>query len=411
MKITTKARIVLMVIPLLLVLAVAQPAIAADELRVLDSAAQVDFPAGITFSLSAESETDVTDIRLNYTVERMSHAPVVSEVYLEFPPDTRVATEWYWDMRKTGGLPPGTEVDYWWTVTDAGGTEIETKPVTIHIEDNRYEWQSLTRDKISLYWYEGDDAFAGKLMTAAQQALDRVSRDTGVELEKTASIYIYANSRDLRGSMIFPQEWTGGVAFTRYGTVAIGIEPDNLEWGSRVIAHEFTHLVIHQMIFNPYGDLPTWLDEGLAMYAEGEMQPYMMSLLKESIEEDSLISVRSLSSPFSAYAGESMLAYAQSHSLVQFLIERYGQEEMYELLCIFKQGSQYDDALFQVYGFDMDGLDSQWQVYLQETVVSEPEIGMRIHGWTLFLIIVGTILLVVVLVLLWYFGRLGTYRS
>jgi len=400
-----------MAVPLLLVLAVAQPVSAAPGLRVLDSSTQVDFPAGITFNLSAESETDITDIRLHYAVERMSHAPVISEVYLRFPPDTRVETEWYWDMRKTGGLPPGTAVAYWWTVTDAGGNELETKPETIHIEDNRYEWQSLSRDKISLYWYEGDDAFAGELMTAAQQALARLSKDTGVELEKEVHIYIYANSQDLRGSMIFPQEWTGGVAFTRYGTIAIGIEPGNLEWGIRVIAHEFTHLVIHQMNFNPYGDLPTWLDEGLAMYAEGEMQPMMMSLLRKSAEQDDLISVRSLSSPFSAYAGESMLAYAQSHSLVQFLIERYGSERMYELLCTFKQGSQYDAALLQVYGFDMDGLDSRWQDYIQETLMSEPEIGMRIHGWTLFLVIVGSILLVVVLAVLWYSGRLGIYRS
>jgi hypothetical protein len=71
--------------------------------------------------------------------------------------------------------------------------------------------------------------------------------------------------------------------------------------------------------------------------------------------------VRSLSSPFSAYAEESVLAYAQSYKLVEYLIDNYGREKMFELLLTFKQGSGYDDALEKVYGFDMDGLDALWR--------------------------------------------------
>ena len=83
-----------------------------------------------------------------------------------------------------------------------------------------------------------------------------------------------------------------------------------------------------------------------------------------AIAEGSLISVRSLSSPFSAYAEESVLSYAQSHSLVEFLIDNYGQGKMLELLKTFKQGSSYDRALEKVYGFDMDGLNTLWRDYI-----------------------------------------------
>ena len=164
--------------------------------------------------------------------------------------------------------------------------------------------------------------------------------------------------------MIFPTEWTGGVAFARYGIIAIGIDPDNLLWGKRSIAHELTHLVVHQMTSNPYIDLPTWLDEGLAMYTEGTLGVGFVDYLDKAITQDSLISVRSLSSPFSAYAEESYLSYAQSYSLVEFLIASYGQGKMLELLTTFSQGSGYDGALEKVYGFDMDGLDALWQDYV-----------------------------------------------
>jgi len=164
--------------------------------------------------------------------------------------------------------------------------------------------------------------------------------------------------------MIYPQEWTGGVAFTRYGIIAIGIASDNINWGKRAVAHELTHLVIHQMTLNPYNDLPTWLDEGLAMHTEGVLGLEYTAHLNKAIAEESLISVRSLSSPFSAYAGQSYLSYAQSYSLVEFLISKYGQAQMLELLLIFRQGSSYDGALEKVYGFDMDGLDTLWQDYV-----------------------------------------------
>ena len=100
------------------------------------------------------------------------------------------------------------------------------------------------------------------------------------------------------------------------------------------------------------------------MYAEGPLEPVFISLLDNAIAEDSLISVRSLASPFSAYAEESTLAYAQSYSLVEFLISNYGQAKMLELLNTFREGSSYDGALDRVYGFNMDGLNTLWRDYV-----------------------------------------------
>jgi len=206
----------------------------------------------------------------------------------------------------------------------------------------------------------------------------RLAEDTGAYLEKPVKIYVYVSSQDLRGAMVFPQEWTGGVAFTRFGTIAIGIAPNNLAWGRRAIAHELAHLVIEQMTLNPYGDLPTWLDEGLAMYAEGPLEPDLVAFLNEAAAENKLISVRSLSSPFSAYAEEALLSYAQSYSLVDFLVSAYGPDKMLELLNTFREGSSYDGALNRVYGFDMDGLNTLWRDYIGVPAQSSEELGMEL---------------------------------
>jgi len=343
---------------------------AGGGLTILDSSARPEFPHRLTFSLSAESDVNITDIRLRYRVERIGFARVTSEVYIGFAPTNTVNIDWPLDMVKIGGLPTGSSLDYWWTVEDARGDRVETAPARVNFDDTRYSWQSLTEGKVTMCWYEGDQSFAQELMATAQQALARLAEDTGAELEKPTKLYIYANSQDLQGAMIYPQEWTGGVAFTRYGIMAIGIAPANLDWGKRAIAHELTHLVIHQMTLNPYNDLPVWLDEGLAMHTEGPLETVFTDYLDRAIAENSLISVQSLSSPFSAYAEESVLAYAQSYSLVDFLITNYGQGKMLELLNTFRQGTSYDGALEKVYGFNMDGLDALWRNYI--TMSAQP---------------------------------------
>jgi hypothetical protein len=340
------------------------------ELAVTGSSAEMDFPMRLIFNISAESNATITDIRLCYAVDRMEHVNIFSEIYILFVPSTTVTAQWVMDMRKTGGLPPGSSVHYWWVVTDASGKEVRTTPARIEIDDNRYDWQQITEGDVTIFWYRGDNDFADELMEATQLALSRLAENTGAELENPIRFYVYATSSDLRGAMIYPQEWTGGVAFTRYGTIAIGISPDSsdIEWGKRVIAHELTHLVIHQVTFNPYSDLPTWLDEGLAMTSEGEMTISFTSALAEAWNNNRLISVRSLASPFSAYADESLLAYAESYRLVEYLIDNYGRDKMFELLNVFRKGSGYDEALENVYGFDMDGLNTLWRASLENPV-------------------------------------------
>jgi len=361
-------RISLLALAVCLFLALLSPGLvqAQDELTILDSSAQSEFPYRLNFSLSAESDVNITDIRLRYRVDRIGFARVTSEVYIGFAPTNTVNIDWPLDMVKIGGLPTGSSLDYWWTVEDARGDKVETAPARVNFDDTRYSWQSLTEGKVTMCWYQGDQSFAQELMATAQQALARLAQNTGAELEKPAKLYIYANSQDLQGAMIYPQEWTGGVAFTRYGIIAIGIPTDKLDWGRRAIAHELTHLVIHQVTLNPYSDLPTWLDEGLAMNTEGELEPVFIAILNKAIAENELISVRSLSSPFSAYAEESVLSYAQSYSLVDFLITDYGQGRMLELLNTFSQGSGYDGALERVYDFDMDGLNALWRGWIAE---------------------------------------------
>jgi len=352
-------RILLATLALLLLLIPAS--VSADNtITVLDTSVDIKFPIALVFNLEVESSADIVDARLHYQVDKMNYAQVTSEGWPDFVPATRVETSWIWDMRKSS-LPPGAAITYWWTIKDAAGNNLETSPARICFDDSRHEWQSLTSSHLTLSWYEGNDSFARELMNACEEGLGRLTQDIGTSPEQPIKIYVYASASDLQGAMIFPQEWTGGAAFTEFGIIAIGISPGQLDWGKGALVHELTHLVVHQATFSPYGALPTWLDEGLAMYNEGELASSFQSALQQAISEDTLISVRSLCSPFSADPGKAYLSYAESYSLVDYLLANYGQVEMLNLLTLLKQGNTYDEALTQVYGFDIDGLDARWR--------------------------------------------------
>jgi len=107
--------------------------------------------------------------------------------------------------------------------------------------------------------------------------------------------------------------------------------------------------------------VPTWLNEGLAVYSEGELDPGSQQQLEDAIRNDTLLTVRSLSAGFSEVSDKAYLSYSQSYSITKFLIETYNQEKMTSLLVSLREGAAIDDALMQIYGFNIDGLEDVWR--------------------------------------------------
>lgn len=353
---TTLLSILLLACPLLS----SPPLLASSNISILETDTSIRFPVELIFHLEAESPAEITSARLLYRVHKMNYAPIISEGWAVFSPSTSIRVSWSWDMRRAS-LPPGAEITYWWVIEDSAGKTINSRPTRICFNDTRYEWQSLQEDNLTLFWYQGNEAFAEELLDACSQGLARLTDDIGARSQNPIRIYVYASAAEVREAMIFPQEWTGGVAFTEFGTVAIGISQENTEWGKRALVHELTHLVVHQATFSPYGRLPTWLDEGLAVYNEGAFNPTHRYWLEKAISDDRLISVRSLASPFSADPEKAYISYAQSRSLVAHLLNNYGQDSMLRLLELFKQGTTCDEALKAIYDLDMDKLEQDWQ--------------------------------------------------
>jgi hypothetical protein len=337
---------------------------AVGNIKLLESSTEADFPNLLTFNIRAESTAPITRIRLRYEVEKKIYAPTFAEAWPEFQPAKNVKASWSWDMRK-GILPPGAVVTYWWVIEDNSGNRLVTPKKSLAFDDTRYKWQKVSDQNINIYWYKGGSSFGSDLLESAIDAKERLERDTGAILDKPIYVYIYANYSDLRGSMVAPDEWTGGVAYRGFTIISIGISPNNLFWGKKAVAHELGHLLTQQIAVSPYGELrPYWLDEGLAMHAEGEQSKADMKDLQKVIADGRIATLRSLTSPFPASPEEAFYAYAQSQSVIEYLINSYGKEKINQLLVMLDDGYSLDEALTGVYGFDLNGLDDAWLKYM-----------------------------------------------
>jgi len=337
------------------------------------------FPDEILFRLSARGDTQIDSVELEFGTDALSCGQSVNRAIPEdFTPGASIETEWTWNLRRTGPMPPGTNVWWRWILRDSAGDTVETPVQSLEFTDTLYPWRILETESLMIYWYFGEEDFAQSLADAGEKALEDLQGMTGVQMQDKIRVYVYANSEEMQSATLFAPDWSGGLAFSDFNTVLTSIDPSQMDWGRRVVSHELAHVVIGRYTFSCIESVPIWLDEGLAMKTEGEQREYYAGLLQEAIEHDTLQSVRELGEIFSNDPERARLAYAQSYSLVSFIFDQYGQEKLLSLLDAFRDGTPEDQALENVYGVDRDGLETVWR----ESVGADPMEATPVLGPT-----------------------------
>jgi len=322
----------------------------------------LNFPESATFQATITSDVEITSVVLEYGNEQQTCGEVIAKAFPQFTPGKTVNVEWTWEMRQSGSLPPGAQLWWRWRIIDANGGETVTETKTATWLDDIHNWRSMDNgDYLRLHWYEGDPTFASDLANAAYNGLQFNETNSGLKADAPIDIYIYASTDDLKEAILYEPSWTGGQAFPDQNIVILGISTTDLDWGRDAMVHELTHVLVGHLTFSCLGDVPTWLNEGLAVYSEGELDQGSQRQLEDAIRDDTLLTIRSLSSGFSEVSDKAYLSYSESYSVTKFLIETYGQDKMTSLLVSLRDGLTIDVALQQTYGFGVDNLEDAWR--------------------------------------------------
>lgn len=354
-------KIVCVILFLALLLPTRARAVNRGSATVSGDEATIHFPDSIAFDAQISNDAPIASITLEYGVEQLTCGTVVAKAFPQFEPSNSVSVEWLWDMRQSGSLPPGETIWWQWRIVDANGQETLTEKKTLVWLDSKYKWQTITEGDLRLHWYSGDQAFAQTLLDSAADGLELLNKDAGLALDAPVDFYIYANTTDMKDAVLYEPSWTGGQAYAVNDIVILGISEQDLDWGKDSIVHELTHVLVGHLTFSCLGDVPTWLNEGLAVYSEGELDPFSQEQLDNAIKNDTLATLRSLSGGFSEIRDKATLSYSQSYSVTKYLIETHGQDKMNTLLLALRDGATIDDALLSIYGFNVEGLEAEWR--------------------------------------------------
>ena len=316
------------------------------------------FPDGMEFAVSVSSDSPIEDLRLRYTVLPDGTAAIGQP---EFDEGTTVETI----FTLAGNNPPkiylspGTVIEYYWDATDADGDESRSETQTFFYDDARFDWEIVSGDGVTIYYYAGSEGDAEEMHAVALESILEMSALLQTEVPFEVEVWIYDSTDDMRPALQARSETyesqitTAGVRVASNTVLVLG----NASFDT--LRHELTHVVTKQAGESAFGALPAWLDEGTAVLGQSAPGGFG-SAIEGAISRGNVLSVREVSS----YPGDPdkvSLFYGQGWSLVSYLIDEYGEEQFAALFAEVKSGKRIENALQAVYGFGQDGLEDEWR--------------------------------------------------
>jgi tetratricopeptide (TPR) repeat protein len=185
--------------------------------------------------------------------------------------------------------------------------------------------------------FEGpaEEALAAKAIDSLNRALDRISSVLNTYPTSTIPVVLYTSQQFM--DITRAPAWAAG-AYD--GTIRVpmrGALADEKEL-DRVLAHEFTHALVHTL--SPAA-IPTWPNEGLAAALEAPSLDWAERRLRQSKP----VALSVLRRSFSQFSGaQAQLAYATSAMAVQRLLTDAGGVAVANLIRDLGEGVDFDTA-------------------------------------------------------------------
>jgi len=329
-------------------------AIEAQELR-----EQSEDPTEITFSLRVNAPAGLESATLIYKVLNPdgnvggigagTFAPG-AETDVTFMLETRGAQRY---------IPVGSILVYHWELVDREGDSLDTREREFVFLDGRYNWRQKTEGETTVFWYGNNENNALAAFGAARDSLASTGALLETEVPYPVRIIVYHSdaagemARRPRGSIFEEQILTGGQRVAPDLVLVFAADLD-------IVRHEIAHIVTHVAGDGPFTSLPSWVDEGVAVYVQTRPGLRYTEALEAGVNTDTTLSLRSMQST-SNRVEQVNLFYGQSFGTVEFLIDEFGRERLAELFRVHFEGSAMDEALLEVYGFDQNGLYNAWR--------------------------------------------------
>lgn len=284
-------------------------------------------------------------------------------VDVEFTSGASVDIEYVLEMGSMT-TPPGMPIAYYWQVADNQGNRAHTEETMVRFDDTRFDWQMREDGRIAVWWHDKPASFGEKVFVIARQSVQRQYALFKVDIDNQIRIVVYNTEDEFHAWHGSVDEWAAGRAFPFYGITAQIVTEDAPEdrWLTDVVPHEISHLYFDQLI-GDYDILDEilWLNEGVAQYNEFVDHSDVLGRAYDGAYLGELVRLENLNQLFRSFDDERVfLAYAQSYSVVKFIVDEYGEEGLADLLIAYRDGSHTDEAFMAALGISFEDFERDW---------------------------------------------------
>lgn len=222
--------------------------------------------------------------------------------------------------------------------------------VTLH--DALRKFQTLTNRDFIVRMSPSEAAIYGaRVLELLGRAKATLTKKYGLDLTEPTTVEIFPNQKDF-GVRTFGMPENPGFLGVCFGSVVTANSPAShpghaVNWEA-VLWHEFCHVITLHLTRNR---MPRWLSEGISVYEELQANPHwgqaMTPRYRQMILEGELTPVGKLSAAFLAPPTEMHLqfAYFESALVVEFLVDRFGQEKLKAILQDLGEGAEINATI------------------------------------------------------------------
>jgi hypothetical protein len=233
-------------------------------------------------------------------------------------------------------------------------------------------WQDYKSTHFIIYYKNAKDNFVCHVADEAERYYDRIADGLGFRRynfwlwSDRAKIYLYDDAQSYHAATKEP-EWSSGFASLKAKTICTFCEAGSFL--DTVLPHEMGHIIFREFVgFDNYC-IPHWLDEGVASFQENIKWRTADAVVKQAKKENKFIGFKDLSKldPHSIKDTVSVeIFYAESLSIVNFLVQRFGKDQFSEFCQALNKFNDLDKALAHAYDFrNAQELDEAWERYLR----------------------------------------------
>jgi hypothetical protein len=153
------------------------------------------------------------------------------------------------------------------------------------------------------------------------------------------------------------------------GTIVIE-SPEQLSNFEAVLTHQFAQIAMRtELISNKY-DIPKWFSEGLAIYISGDISDAGKTMVEDACREGKMMTVAQVETVLSGTGdsesrSETDMAYAQSGMLMQYIIDKYGEDNVRYIMQDYATTGDLEKAFMKRIGYSPEGVNADWQVNLK----------------------------------------------